>query len=125
MREINSRVGAILSIDNNVVRLLGYGVYEGDFFQEDISSYVLSESELEFFKSLSPEDKIEYQDKHIPSFMKNPRIRLDNGDVVWGRECWWGPEEEIKKRIKNAAKITNVKLVRDSNGTCVGVVEIT
>ncbi len=27
----------------------------------------------------------------------NPRITLDNGDTVWGCECWWGPEGEIKK----------------------------
>lgn len=24
---------------------------------------------------------------------RNPKIELDNGDVVWGYQCWWGPEE--------------------------------
>lgn len=22
----------------------------------------------------------------------NPKIILDDGEVVWGCECWWGPE---------------------------------
>lgn len=21
----------------------------------------------------------------------NPKITLDNGDVIWGYECWWSP----------------------------------
>lgn len=25
---------------------------------------------------------------------KNPKILLDNGSVVWGCECWWGPEAD-------------------------------
>lgn len=29
----------------------------------------------------------------------NPKIILDNGKVVWGCECWWGSEEEIKALI--------------------------
>ena len=31
---------------------------------------------------------------------KNPRITLDDGRVVWGCQCWWGPEEAIRKRIE-------------------------
>jgi len=29
----------------------------------------------------------------------NPKIKLDSGLVVWGCECWWGPEEKIKAQI--------------------------
>lgn len=28
----------------------------------------------------------------------NPKIELDNGQVVFGYECWWGSEKEIKKK---------------------------
>lgn len=28
----------------------------------------------------------------------NPRIDLDNGDVTWGMECWWGDEAGIRLR---------------------------
>ena len=30
----------------------------------------------------------------------NPKIRLDSGKVVWGCECWWGPEEVVKKTLE-------------------------
>ena len=26
----------------------------------------------------------------------NPCIELDDGGVVWGMECWWGPEENFE-----------------------------
>ena len=29
----------------------------------------------------------------------NPRITLDDGRIVWGMECWWGPEAEVKESI--------------------------
>jgi len=27
---------------------------------------------------------------------KNPRLILDNGDIIWGDECWWEPYQESK-----------------------------
>lgn len=27
----------------------------------------------------------------------NPKLVLDDGTVVWGGECWWGPEEDFKR----------------------------
>lgn len=29
----------------------------------------------------------------------NPKIVLDDGAVVWGCECWWGPSHEVQKRL--------------------------
>ena len=26
------------------------------------------------------------------STIEDPKIILDDGEVVWGCECWWGPE---------------------------------
>ena len=37
--------------------------------------------------------------KHPELGFRNPRITLDNGSVVWGFECWWGPEGKVKKSI--------------------------
>lgn len=65
-----TRVGAILSADDKTVHLLGYGVYDGDF-----------KPPVELF------------------FAENPRITLDNGSVVWGYQCWWGAEEQIRASI--------------------------
>lgn len=30
-----------------------------------------------------------------PEKFKNPRIRLEDGSVIWGIECWWIPVSEI------------------------------
>jgi len=68
--KVGTRVGAIRSIDDDTAYLFGYGVYEG---------------------------------KHllllVGTEIRNPRIKLDNGKVVWGCECWWGPEQQIRDRI--------------------------
>ena len=39
-------------------------------------------------------------DKNHPLLgFPNPHITLDSGCIVWGCECWWGPEEKIKASI--------------------------
>lgn len=43
----------------------------------------------------------------------NPRIKLDNGEVVWGIECWWGDEAKMKERLAEnfpLAETVNVKI---------------
>jgi len=65
------RVGAIRDSDSKNVNLFGYGVYLGN-------------EETEIMKGFA---------------MANPKIQLDNGQIVWGYQCWWGPEEQIKKHI--------------------------
>lgn len=39
----------------------------------------------------------------------NPKIELDNGDVVWGYQCWWGPEEQWAK-VAQGRTITEVRI---------------
>lgn len=29
----------------------------------------------------------------------NPRITLDSGEIVWGCEVWWGPENKIRDYV--------------------------
>jgi hypothetical protein len=29
----------------------------------------------------------------------NPKSLLDSGKVVWGCECWWGPEDQVKASV--------------------------
>jgi hypothetical protein len=33
------------------------------------------------------------------SVASNPRIDLDNGGVVWGYQCWWGPVNSFMTRF--------------------------
>lgn len=35
----------------------------------------------------------------------NPAILLDTGEVVFGCECWWGPEESTRARLGDAEVI--------------------
>lgn len=73
---IGERIGAILSATSEEVQLIGYGVYEGDEVPPET---------IGGFNMGNP----------------NPKMVLDDGTVVWGCECWWGPEDEMKKKFKD------------------------
>lgn len=83
------RVGAIQSIKDGVAKFYGYGEYVGD----EIPS---KDSVNKFTKMLGTNG------------IANPKIVLDDGRVVWGCECWWGPEDQIKKRLEGLT-ILNVE----------------
>ena len=81
MKKVGDRVGAICGkLSGNKCGFFGYGVYEGDFIPPPGVTIM----------------GLDLNDAGIP----NPKILLDNGKVVWGCECWWGSEEEIKKRLE-------------------------
>ena len=73
MVKVGDRVGAVQKADENTVYFYGYGEYIGDTIP---SRGILGDAGI-----------------------KNPTIKLDNGQVVYGFECWWGDEERIKKWI--------------------------
>ncbi|MDQ5988413.1 MAG: hypothetical protein CSYNP_04173 [Syntrophus sp. SKADARSKE-3] len=80
--KVGDRVGAILSVKDNTVMFLGYGVYVGD--------EVPHESIPGVFAGMMRENQI-----------KNPRICLDSGKSVYGFECWWGDEARVKDKLKD------------------------
>lgn len=71
---VGQRVGACLSADMEEVVLLGYGVFQGE--------------------QPTPADG-------PIGGLESPCIKLDNGDVVWGYECWWDNEESMKKMVQH------------------------
>jgi hypothetical protein len=83
------RVGAVLSMSSNEVRLLGYGIYQGD---------KVPPAGLGWITDLLAELKC-----------TNPCIQLDNGDIVWGCECWWGSEAVVRARIGDR-KVVEVRI---------------
>jgi hypothetical protein len=89
MRAVGQRVGAIISSEEKKTYFLGYGVYEGDFPFGDTSS-------------TAPVGNV--ADMARMRGLPNPRIRLDTGQIVWGCECWWGPEEKIKEKLAASGK---------------------
>lgn len=130
--EVGTRVGAVLSADATTVKLLGYGVYEGNFLppgaEEPNADYV----KRLFHPDPVPTKEGETEEQAIANlssilagspFHANPRIRLDNGEVVWGRECWWGPEEGVRSAIKDR-KVIMCSLVRNEIGEPVEAVEV-
>ena len=85
-KKVGTRVGAFQGTDDKTrtVKLLGYGVYEGD--------YVVGEEDPSPVGWLGA--------MMVEEGLRNPRIRLDSGKVVWGCECWWEPEARAKDRIE-------------------------
>jgi hypothetical protein len=73
MVKTGSRVIAIRDSNHEIINLYGFGIYEG---------YQKVPEELALYPGQT-----------------NTRIKLDNGHVVWGFQCWWGSEEKQKKFI--------------------------
>ena len=92
-REIGSRVGTISHTEGDTVYVFGYGVYEGDHVPTADNRPAGSMGDAMFSEQIS-----------------NPRIRLDDGKVVWGCECWWGPKEAVKKRIEKYETMQKVDI---------------
>ena len=80
------RVGAISHSEDNKIILFGYGVYQGDKVLTDIE------------KDQRPSGMM--GEMLIEAGIPNPCILLDDGNYVWGCECWWGTEEEVKKQVE-------------------------
>jgi hypothetical protein len=90
-KRIGKRIGALLNVDDNgTAFFLGYGEYVGDFVPEEAVGGMA-------------EGCREYK-------IKNPKLLLDDGSVVYGCECWWGTEERIKVVLNQAKKIVNVDI---------------
>jgi hypothetical protein len=92
------RVGAILStktIDGVMtVTLLGYGTYRGRRVPHDDRVGL-------FGISLKAENH------------PNPCIELDNGDLVYGCECFWGSEDTIRQTIDAWVKELDAVVITD------------
>lgn len=120
---VGTRVGAFESLDENGLRMIGYGVYEGDFLPPFLAT---EDNSFEGFSAWMhvehpeckewPEEEMRNAHEMYTRFRVNPRIQLDNGDVVWGFEVYWIPEEAMKKIEAKAALIRHVRPERDEKG---------
>lgn len=87
---VGARVGAVLKATPVEVHLLGWGVYDGEH-EPPFGPFGMSKAELERMKACG---------EVRPDFhWSNPRITLDDGKVVWGAQCWWGPEAKVREII--------------------------
>lgn len=127
------RVGAFMSADDKTVYLLGYGVYEGDEpvpYLDDLTFERAEKIAHDRLKEAGmkewPEglDTVEKRREQFDAFKQSPmylferthpKIVLDHGDVVWGNECHFGPEDMVKKLVADR-RIQLVILSRKPNG---------
>lgn len=79
------RVGAISHTEGDTVYIFGYGVYTGDEVPVGAGGFM----GRVLCRAKKP----------------NPKIVLDNGKVVWGCECWWGPEDDVKRSLEGQAVV--------------------
>ncbi len=94
--KVGERVIAIRNADHGkrIVYVYGYGVYEGDFpFDAEAAGNTVDVA-------------------RAAGRISNPRIRLDSGAVVWGAECWWGPEAGALDKFRGYA-VESVDIVKD------------
>lgn len=73
--KVGERMFALRDADETTVNLYGFGVYDGD------------------------------QPCPLLGGSPNPRITLDSGDVVWGCQCWWGPETKFQAEFGKLAVV--------------------
>lgn len=94
MKKIGSKVYAVLSADDDVVRAFGTGIYVGD----EVPPFDGPDAPVGFIADMVREIG------HA-----NPKIVLDGGGVVWGCECWWGATTE--ERFARGRRVEKVDLV--------------
>ena len=77
MAEIGDKVFAIshTSAEEKIAYTFGWGVYAG--------------------MEVPPDDLV-----GLISGGMNPKIDLDNGDVIWGCQCWWCSEKQGKEMLE-------------------------
>lgn len=86
--QVGERAGAILSGGEETINLIGYGVRVED--EIPVGAGGLGPILVDMGRA-------------------NPTILLDSGEKVYGCECWWGSEDQVKKMCEGH-KIVQVTL---------------
>ena len=79
---VGTRVKLVSHIDDDTIYCFGYGIYEGfkrpcDFPKDQRPAGLLGQ--------------ILVENEH-----DNPCIKMDDGNYIWGCECWWGEAEDLE-----------------------------
>lgn len=81
--QVGDRVMCISHEDAQAIHVYGSGVYEGEH-------PIGAEARGPLASMLRAQGG------------SNPRIKLDNGQTIWGCECWFGPIAEVAERLGGA-----------------------
>ena len=84
------RVGAIKGFDKDTLRVFGFGEFIGE--------------------EIPPSDSIGYSKIMYSGQQKDRKILLDNGNVIYGGECWLFDELEVRKSMKEYEHVEYVDI---------------
>lgn len=90
------RVIAISHTDGDIIYSYGEGTLLGDLHPKDFSE---ENQPVGSLAEMLMEEEIE-----------NPCIKLDNGNIIWGCECWWGSVGKIKKELEQYKEVRQIDI---------------
>ena len=93
--KIGTRIGALQSANADTVYLFGFGTYVGE--------------------EIPPDNVVGPFGHHGLLELKNPKLVMDDGTVVWGCESWWGDENAVRRMIgsRDIEHVTPTRMVRE------------
>lgn len=115
---IGDRVGVMVSCDKDTVHLLGFGTFNGLHVppapygvEKAVFGAVTWEERDQLARDMIAEDRAAMKEEGIaeadlppqdfvPPRPEAPQITLDTGETVWGHECWWGPEVQVRSMME-------------------------
>lgn len=97
MAKEGDRVLAVSHSDHGTLYIFGEGTYMGEMNPGDFSE---DNQPVGFFAEVA---------KDIPNYT-NPCIKLDDGSIVWGCECWWGLLEGFRKQVEQFSKVEKIDI---------------
>ena len=112
MTQPGTRVLAVASCDGEHLAIYGEGEYVGDL-PIPMSPEEREEVVADFVKLSSGEEEAQ---KLTDFFCRSPCINLDNGRVIWGFQCWWGPVEKVQRRFPESRYDYITAPIPDENG---------
>lgn len=90
--KVGTRVGVICNYDNgkSSISLFGYGKYVGDYIPKEAVGVIAS---------ILKRDRV-----------KDHKIKLDSGEVIYDCECNWDTEEKVKNDLKYFKDINYISI---------------
>lgn len=133
--QVGERCGAFVSADGKVVQFLGFGtrVEDSPASRAYINGKLLTD--LEDFSAWMTVEAEKAGHGHVPELlmmmahsrymqdMNVPTIKLDNGETVWGSECYWGSVPAIQTFL-DELEVKHVVFVRDETGEAIDTREV-
>jgi hypothetical protein len=120
---IGTRVVAVSHNDGKELFVFGRGVFEGYFLPPsiDVTTEVAEiQKQYAIQRTVTPDLPEEFPAEHARVALilaeSNPRIKLDNGETVWGYECWWSDVETFEKKAVGYTLVDrDINVAREEN----------